>query len=154
MLTQDEIRALDDGLGRYPKKRSGTVDALKIVQRRRGWISNEVLRDLAEYLGMTAEELEEVATFYPLIFRRKVGRHVIRICDSVSCWIAGSEDIVRRLSETLGLQLGETTADGRFTLLPSACLGACDRAPALMIDDDLITDWNPADADRILARYP
>jgi NADH-quinone oxidoreductase subunit E len=154
MLTQDEIRALDDGLGRYLKKRSGTVDALKIVQRRRGWISNDVLRDLAEYLGMTAEELEEVATFYPLIFRRKVGRHVIRICDSVSCWIAGSEDIVRRLSETLGLQLGETTADGRFTLLPSACLGACDRAPALMIDDDLITDWNPADADRILARYP
>jgi NADH-quinone oxidoreductase subunit E len=103
---------------------------------------------------MTAEELDGVATFYPLVFRRTVGRHIIRICDSVSCWIMGYEEVCRRLTETLGIRPGETTPDGRFTLLPSPCLGACDHAPALMIDDDLIGDWNPAEVDKILSRYP
>ena len=103
---------------------------------------------------MSAEELEGVATFYTLIYRRPVGRHIIRMCDSVSCWIMGYEKIFAHLNEALGIRMGETTGDGRFTLLPSACLGVCDHAPALMIDDDLITDWDPADAERILARYP
>ncbi len=153
MISQEEIRELDNSLGQFPNKQAGTVDALRILQRRRGWISNETLGDLSAYLGVTAEELEEVATFYPLIFRRQVGRHVIRVCDSVSCWIEGYEDLLRRLCDTLGVPIGGTTADGRFTLLPSACLGACDRAPAVMIDGDLITNWNPAEMDGILSRY-
>ncbi len=153
MLTQEEIRDLEAGLGMFPKKQAGVVEALTLLQRRRGWISNQSLRDLSEYLGVTAEDLEQVATFYPLIFRRQVGRHVIRVCDSVSCWIEGYEDLLRRLCDTLGVPMGGTTADGRFTLLPSACLGACDRAPAVMIDGDLITNWNPAEMDGILSRY-
>jgi NADH-quinone oxidoreductase subunit E len=154
MLTPEEIRELEAELAHYPRKASACIEALTIVQRGRGWISDESLRDVAEFLGMTAEELDSVATFYPLVFRRPVGRHIIRICDSVSCWIMGYEEVCRRLTETLGIRPGETTADGRFTLLPSACLGACDHAPALMIDDDLIGDWNPAEVDRILSRYP
>jgi NADH-quinone oxidoreductase subunit E len=153
MLNPEEIRELETELANYPRRESACVEALTIVQRRRGWVSDETLYDVAGYLGMTAEELEGVATFYPLIFRRPVGRHIIRICDSVSCWIMGYEDVRRRLTETLGVQPGETTADGRFTLLPSACLGACDHAPALMIDDDLIGDWNSADVEKILSRY-
>jgi len=154
MLTPDEIRELEADLTHYPQKQSGCVDALKIVQRRRGWISDETLRDVAAYLEMTPEELDGVATFYPVIFRRQVGRHIIRICDSVSCWIMGYEKVCSALAGTLGVRLAETTADGRFTLLPSACLGVCEHAPALMIDDDLIADWNPAEVDRILSRYP
>jgi len=154
MLTQEEIRDLEEELAQYPQRRAGCVDALKTVQRRRGWISDETLRDTADYLGMTAEELEAVATFYPVIFRRPVGRHIIRICDSVSCWIMGYEKVYRKLTETLGVGLGETTPDGRFTLLPSACLGVCEHAPALMIDDDLITDRDAAEMDKILVRYP
>jgi NADH-quinone oxidoreductase subunit E len=154
MLTPEEIRELETGLEIYPQKQAGGVDALKIIQRRRGWISDETLRDVAGFLGMTAEELDGVATFYPVIFRRPVGRHVIRICDSVSCWIVGYEQVYRRLVETLGLRLGETTGDGRFTLLPSACLGVCEHAPALLIDGDLIADWNPEAVEQILARYP
>jgi NADH-quinone oxidoreductase subunit E len=154
MLTEEEIRELENELAPYPQRQSACVEALKTVQRRRGWISDDSLKDVAEFLGMTADELDGVATFYPLIFRRPVGRHVIRICDSVSCWIMGSGKVYRQLTETLGIRLGETSADGRFTLLPSPCLGACDHAPALMIDDDLMTDWDSADIDRILARYP
>jgi NADH-quinone oxidoreductase subunit E len=154
MLTPEEIRELETGLEIYPQKQAGGVDALKIIQRRRGWISDETLRDVAGFLGMTAEELDGVATFYPVIFRRPVGRHIIRICDSVSCWIVGYEQVYRRLVETLGVRLGETTGDGRFTLLPSACLGVCEHAPALLIDGDLIADWNPENVEQVLARYP
>ena len=142
MLTQEEIRELEEELAQYPRRQAGCVDALKIVQRRRGWISDETLRETADYLGMTADELEAVATFYPVIFRRVVGRHIIRICDSVSCWIMGYEKVYRTLTDTLGVRLGETTSDGRFTLLPSSCLGVCEHAPALMIDNDLIADWD------------
>ena len=154
MLSSEEIRELEAELAHYPRKASAGVEALRIVQRRRGWISDETLRDVAGYLGLTAEELDSVATFYPLVLRREVGRHIIRICDSVSCWIMGYEEVCRRLTETLGVKMGETTADGRFTLLPSACLGACDHAPALMIDDDLIGDWSLADVEKVLSRYP
>ena len=126
---------------------------MKIVQRHRGWISDEALQEIGELLGMTADELEGVATFYNLIFRKSVGRHVILICDSISCWIMGYERMREHLTARLGINLGETTADGRFTLLPIACLGACDHAPALMIDDDLHDDLDPEKIDEILNRY-
>jgi NADH-quinone oxidoreductase subunit E len=154
MLTAEETRELETLAAEYPARPSACVEALKAVQLRRGWISDESLRDVAEFLGMTVEELDGVATFYPLIFRRPVGRHIIRVCDSVSCWIMGSDGFLRRLTEALGVGLGETTADGRFTLLPTACLGACDHAPALMIDGDLIGDLDGCPLEEILDRYP
>ena len=89
---------------------------------------------------MTPDELDGVATFYNLIFRKPVGRHVIMLCDSVSCWIMGYERLRAQPDDAAGHRLGETTADGRFTLLPIVCLGACDHAPAMMIDDDLHGD--------------
>jgi NADH-quinone oxidoreductase subunit E len=154
MLTTDEIRELETEMAIYPTRQAASLGALRAVQRRRGWISDEDLRDVAGYLGMSADELDSIATFYSQLFRKPVGRHVIRVCDSVSCWATGAETAVRRLMETLGIRLGETTADGRFTLLPSACLGVCERAPALMIDEDVHTNWDAARMDGILARYP
>ena len=129
------------------------MDALKVVQRHRGWVSDESLRDVAEYLEMTQDELDNVATFYNLIFRKPVGKHVILVCDSVSCWIMGYERVRRRLTERLGIGFGETTADERFTLLPIVCLGTCDHAPAIMIDGDLCRDVDPEKLDAILAQY-
>ena len=102
---------------------------------------------------MTPEELDSVATFYNLLFRRPVGRHVILLCDSVSCWIVGSEQLGEYLTSRLGIGLGETTEDGRFTLLPVACLGTCDHAPAMMVGDDLYRDLEPASLDEILSQY-
>jgi NADH-quinone oxidoreductase subunit E len=102
---------------------------------------------------MTPAELDAVATFYNLIFRKPVGKHVILVCDSVSCWIMGYERILQHLRDRLGIVLGETTADGVFTLLPIVCLGACDQAPAMMIDDELYGDLDAAKIDEILANY-
>ncbi|MEJ2634525.1 MAG: NADH-quinone oxidoreductase subunit NuoE [Calditrichia bacterium] len=153
MLTKDEISEIDEHLKLYPHKRAACIEALKIVQKHRRWISDESLQDLAIYLDMTAEELDSVATFYNLVFRKPVGRHVILICDSVSCWILGYEQLLSHLNEKLGIKLGETTSDDRFTLLPIPCLGTCDHAPALMIDDDLHRDLTPEKLDKILEEY-
>ena len=153
MLTEEERREIEAEVPRYPQKKATCIEAMKIVQRHRGWVSDEALQGIGELLGMTVDELEGVASFYNLIFRKPVGRHVILICDSISCWIMGYERMREHLTARLGINLGETTADGRFTLLPIDCLGACDHAPALMIDDDLHGDLDPEKIDEILNRY-
>jgi NADH-quinone oxidoreductase subunit E len=153
MLSDAERRDIEDELEHYEYKRAACVEALKIVQRHRGWVSDESLGDIAALLDMTPDELDSVATFYNLIFRRPVGSHVILMCDSVSCWLMGYERLRDALGSRLGITLGETTADGRFTLLPIPCLGTCDHAPALMIDEELYRDLDAAQLDRILARY-
>jgi NADH-quinone oxidoreductase subunit E len=153
VLKEEEIRDIRAELGRYPTARAAAPEALRIVQRSRGWVSTEAVRDIAAFLGLGAEEVEGVATFYNLIYRRPVGRHVILVCDSVSCWIMGYEDVRRRLEERLGIGLGQTTSDGRFTLLPIACLGVCHRAPAMIVDGDLHEKLTPEALDRILEEY-
>jgi len=152
MLTEEERLEIIAELRHHTHKHAACIEALKIVQRHRGWVSDEI-RDIADILEMTPEELDGIATFYSLIFRRPVGKHVILICDSVSCWIMESDSIRDHLTKRLGINPGETSADGRFTLLPVACLGACDRAPAMMIDEKLFTDLTPEKIDEILGEY-
>jgi NADH-quinone oxidoreductase subunit E len=147
MLTEAEQKEIEAEIAHYPNKRAACVDALKIVQKDHGWISDESLKDVADFLEMTPDELDGVATFYNLIFRRPVGKHVILLCDSVSCWIMGYPNIRQKLNEELGIDFGETTPDGQFTMLPIVCLGDCDHAPAMMVDGDLYHDL---DADKIL----
>lgn len=154
MLTSDETTEILEELNHYEQKEAASVEALLVVQRHRGWVPDEALQDVAAMLDMTAEDLDSVATFYNLIFRRPVGRHVILVCDTVSCWVMGYEEILAQIGERLGIDLGQTTADGRFTLLTIPCLGACDRAPAMMIDDDLHGPVLAEALDEILARYP
>src|SRR5437763_14131952 len=105
-----------------------------VVQRHQGWLSDESLLDLSALLGISGADRDGVATFYDLIRRKPVGRHGPLICDSVSCWIMGSDRSRDHLCTSLNTQLGGTTADGRFTLLPIVCFGACDHAPDMMID--------------------
>jgi len=153
MLSPEERQEIEAELARYPAKQAVTIDALLIVQKHRGWVSDETLKDLAAFLGMTVEDLDGVATFYNLIFRKPVGRHVVTVCDSVSCWIMGYEKIRRRLTKDLGIELGQTTSDGRFTLLPIVCLGTCDHAPAMMVGRDLYRDLTPEKLQGILEKY-
>jgi NADH-quinone oxidoreductase subunit E len=153
VLSEEEKHEIDAELLRYPTRRAVCVDALKVVQKHRGWVSDEGLRDISQYLGMSVDELDSVATFYNIIHRKPVGRHIILLCNSISCWIMGYGRLRDRLRERLGVDLGQTTADGRFTLLPNVCLGTCDHAPALMVDDDLFRDLEPDKLDEILARY-
>jgi NADH-quinone oxidoreductase subunit E len=153
MLTEQERKEIEEETKKYRFKRAAGPEALKIVQKHRGWVSAESLRDVAHFLGMTDDELDSVGTCYNLIFRKPVGRHRILVCDSVSCWIMGSERIQDYLSRHLNVELGQTTTDGRFTLLPITCLGACDRAPAMMVDDDLYVALDPERISSILEKY-
>ena len=153
MLSAEERKEIEAEMTHYPDKKSACIDAMKIVQRHRGWVSDESLRDIADCLEMSIDDLDGVATFYNLIYRKPVGRHVVLVCDSVSCWIMGYDNIREELSKTLGVRLGETTADHRFTLLPIVCLGACDHAPVMMIDGDLHRDLAPQKLDQLLDRY-
>jgi NADH-quinone oxidoreductase subunit E len=123
------------------------------VQRHRGWVSDEGIADVAEALQMSPTELEGVATFYNMIFRKPVGEHVILLCDSVSCWVMGYERLRSHLTRRLGIGPGQTTSDGRFTLLPNVCLGACDHAPVMMVDEAHYQDLDAAKIDEILAYY-
>ena len=154
MLTEEEIQAITAELAHCERPEAASVEALKIVQARRRWVSDECIGDLAELLGMTPSELDAVATFYSFIFRRPVGRHVIHICDSMVCWSMGYNPLNELLGRKLGIGPGGTTRDDRFTLLPVSCLAACDRAPAMLVDDDLYGPVTPEMVDEILKRYP
>ena len=153
MLTEEEKKEIGEHVKEYPQKRAACIEALKVIQRNRRWVSDESIKDIAEFLEMTPEELDSVATFYNLVFRKPVGRHVILVCDSVSCWILGYQNLVKYMNDKLGINFGETTEDDRFTLLPIPCLGTCDHAPALMIDNDLHRDLSPDKLDQILEKY-
>lgn len=153
MLTMVEIDEIEAEAPHYPTREALCIDALKIVQRHRGWISDESLRDIADHLGMSPTDLDSVATFYNLIFRKPVGRHVIMVCDSVSCWIMGYDRMRKHLYERLGIELGQTTPDNRFTLLPIVCLGCCDHAPAMTVDGDLHSDLDSQKIDAELEKY-
>ncbi len=153
MLTEQERNEIEEEMRKYGFKQATGPEALKIVQKHRGWVSAESLRDVAHFLGMTEDELDSVATCYNLIFRKPVGRHCILVCDSVSCWIMGSERIQDHLMRHLAVEFGQTTSDGRFTLLPAACLGVCDRAPAMMVDNELYVNLDPETIKLILEKY-
>lgn len=127
------------------------IDALRAVQSCYGWVPDEAVELVASILGIPVMEVEEVATFYDKIFRSPVGRRVIHVCDSICCWSRGGEEVYAHLQQTLGIEPGETTADGVFTLLPTCCLGACGQAPAMMVGLKTYGHLTPDRIDEILA---
>jgi len=153
MLSEIEKKEIAAELDHIEHKEAAGIEALKVVQKRRGWVSDESVRDVASLLDMTPAELDAVATFFNFIYRKPVGRHVIAICDSMVCWSLGYDPLRELLRKKLGIGFGETTLDDRFTLLPAACLGACDRAPAMLVDEDLYGPVMPEMLDGILERY-
>jgi len=151
ILTTAEIAEILAERAHYPDPSAASIEALKVVQKHRGWVADEPLKAVASLLNMSPEDLDAVATFYNLIFRKPVGRTVIYCCNSVSCWMLGADAVRERLSERLGIGLGETTPDGAYTLLPIVCLGACDHAPVVMVGERLCHDVMPADLEAVLA---
>ena len=140
VLSNEELSEIDAEIAHVPYRAAVAIDALKIVQAHRGWVSDESLQAIVRHLEMSAEELEGVATFYNLIYRRPVGENVILLCNSISCWIKGCDKLQAKITNQLGIDLGETTADNHYTLLPVTCLGACDKAPVMMVGDELHED--------------
>lgn len=153
MLSNEEQKEIQHEFEHYETKQAVCIEALMIVQKHRGWISDDAVKDIAAFLEMSPDEVDSVASFYNLIFRHPVGRNVIFLCDSVSCWVMGSTAIGEHIKQKLGIDYGQTTEDKRFTLLPIACLGACDHAPAMMINRDTHRNLTPEKVDTVLEKY-
>ncbi len=132
-LTEAEMKEIEHEVSIMETREAAGIEALKVVQENRGWISDDSLTALAQFLKMSTAELEGVATFYNLIYRQPVGKHVIHICNSVSCHLNGYGEILGAIKAHLNISYGQTTKNGLFTLLSNACLGGCDKAPVMMI---------------------
>ena len=133
-------------------KREAAVDVMKELQAHYGWLTDEAVGEAAELLGLSTLQVEELATFYEMIYRRPVGRKVIHVCDSISCWCACCDDLLQHLKTRLGVELGGTSADGMFTLLPCCCMGMCGDSPAMSVGGALYGSLTTEMVDEILER--
>ena len=131
--------------------REAAVDVMKELQRHYGWLTDEAVLEAADILGLSPLQVEELATFYEMIYRRPVGRHVIHVCDSISCWSVGGESLMKHFERLLGIEVGKTTDDGTITLLPCCCLGNCGNAPAVMVGERQFGPVLPEDTEKLLA---
>lgn len=147
-----EIQEINAEMSHYEDKTAVSIEALKIVQKHRRWVSDECLVAVAELLEISPAQLGAVATFYNLIYRQPVGKTVIHYCNSVTCWMLGSEQVRERLCRHLNVELGEMSVDGEYTILPIVCLGACDHAPVVMIGNELRLDITEDAVNEILGR--
>lgn len=152
MAAEDRDEILH-AIAHYDDSRAASIDALKIVQRRHGWVPDGAISVIGKLLNIPGSDVEGVATFYNRIYRQPVGRHVIAVCDSISCFLMGFDQIYGQLQSKLGIKPGQTTADGRFTLLPICCLGACDRGPVLMVNDNTHFNISVESLDQLLEQY-
>jgi NADH-quinone oxidoreductase E subunit len=152
-FTPERRAKLDDMLTKYPpeRRRSAVLAALYLVQEQSGYLTANGMRHVAEILGMTPGEVEDVASYYVMFYREPVGQYVLQVCRTLSCALMGAERVTEALSEKLGIGVGETDPSGMFTLLQFECLGACDRAPVVMVNNE---QWHerlkPEDAGRLV----
>ena len=142
-LSEAELAEIHHEMGHYEDPRAASIEALKAVQKHRGWVPDAAIDAIAAVIGIPASDVEG-----------PVGRHVIKVCDSISCFLTGYDALKDALMAHTGLGYGETSADSRYTLLPVCCLGNCDKGPTLMIDDDTHGPVAPADVPALLERYP
>jgi len=153
LITEKSRAEIDRWIAKYPadKKQSAVMGALRVVQEQnKGHLNNDLMDAVAEYLGMQPIAVYEVATFYSMYELKPVGKHKICVCTNISCMLRGSDNIVAHLNDRLGIKLGETTKDGRYTLKEVECLGACVEAPMFQIGDTYYGDLTPEKIDKIL----
>ena len=137
-FTAERRAALDELLTKYPsnQKRSAVLAALYLLQEQQGYLTASGMRHVAGLLELTPAEVEDVATYYVMFFKEKVGKYVLQVCRTLSCALAGAERVTEALAGKLGIHPGETDPSGMFTLLEFECLGACDRAPIVMVNNE------------------
>ena len=150
MLPTELKESLTQHIASVDHPRELVVDIMFAIQDQSGYLSDEAVEEVAELLNMSPLEVEELATFYTFVYREPVGKYVIHVCDSVVCWMDGYESIRDYLCNKLGIEMGETTADGLFTLLPVCCIGYCDRSPAILINKEVYGPLTPEKLDEIL----
>jgi NADH-quinone oxidoreductase subunit E len=153
MLNDDARERIRLAALRYPDSRAALLPALHIAQAELGRLTDEAMRFIAEELNVPESDVYGTATFYSLIRRRPSGKHVISICHNLPCTLLGAEPLIDHLRARLGVEEGEVTADGRFSYHRIECIGRCDGAPAMLVDDDCHGDLTPEKVDEILERY-
>ena len=151
-LSEESLAHIGREIAKYPpgRKASAVMAALRIAQDEHGWLSEPLMDYVAQLLEMRPIEVYEVATFYTMYNLKPVGRHQISVCTNISCMLTGAEQVVKHLENRLGIRLGETTPDGRFTLREVECLAACGGAPMFMIDKTYYENLTPERIDEIL----
>ena len=149
-LSQAVMDRVDKEAAKYPSRRAAVKSALRYCQEETGWVSNGVVTAVATHLGLEPIEVYEVATFYAMVYTEPGGRHRIRVCTNVSCMLRGAETIVSHLKEKLGIKVGETSPDGRITLLEAECLGACGGAPMLVCGNQYFENLTTDNLDSLL----
>jgi NADH-quinone oxidoreductase subunit E len=154
LISEDSRQEIDHWIAKYPQeqRQSAVMAALRIVQDQNGgWLNDELIEAVAVYLQMPAIAAQEVATFYSMYELKPVGRHKICVCTNISCMLSGSDGIVDHLKKKLGIDFGEVTSDGKFSLKEVECLGACVGAPMLQISENYYENLTPQKVDEILA---
>jgi len=150
VLSDVLAKKIDELAARYPVKQAALLPVLHLVQNEKGFLSPEDEQDVAGRLGILPVKVREVVTFYTMFRRSPVGKYHIQVCTNLSCSLAGGDGLVGRLETRLGIALGGTTPDGKFTLTGVECLGACETAPCLMINFDYHGNLDAAGLDKIL----
>lgn len=136
---------------KYPQKRSALIPALHLAQGECGYLSREIQEEVADLFNLDLNEVNAVVTFYDMFYEKPVGKHIIHACKNASCMLRGCDEVIKKLCEKLDVQPGEVTADGQFTIIPSECLGACDKAPMFIVDDKVVGPIKVEDLDHIIA---
>jgi len=152
MLPEELRKSLEAHIAEVDHPRELAIDVMFALQDHFGYLSDEAVEETARMLDMTPLEVEELATFYTFTYREPVGKYVIHVCDSVICWMDGYESLKDHLCKTLGIDMGETTADGLFTLLPVCCIGYCDQSPAMLINKKVYGHLTPEKIESILEK--
>lgn len=153
LLSEQVKQQIDEWRAKFPadQQQSAVIQALMIVQEDNGgWLTTPLMDAVADYLSMPKIAVYEVASFYNMYEHKEVGRHKICVCNSISCWLNDSESVLDYLQEKLGIKIGETTPDGKFTLKEVECLAACGRAPVLYIGKDYYENLTPQKLDQLL----
>jgi NADH-quinone oxidoreductase subunit E len=150
-MIPDQLKtALQTRIAAAVTPREAAVDVMKELQSHYGWLTDQAVGEAAELLGLSPLQVEELATFYEMIYRRPVGKKVIHVCDSISCWCACCDAIMAHLKERLGVDLGGTSADGMFTLIPCCCMGMCGDSPAMSVGGAIYGNLTAERVDEIL----
>lgn len=151
MLSQPTKEAIVKLQKSYPQKRSALIPALHLAQAEVGFLPPEVQEEVARLFDLDPNEVQAVVTFYDMFYEEPVGRHILHVCKNISCMLHGGDKILASLCQKLRVRPGETTEDGAFTVIASECLAACDRAPMMLVDDEVVGPVREEDLDQVLA---
>jgi len=148
----EALQRIDRILGRYPTKQAALLPVLWVAQETWGWISREAAEEVARILELSPAHVDGVLTFYTMYNLRPVGKHLIQVCTSISCHLAGAEKLIEHCQKRLGIGLEETTADGKFSLVEVECIAGCDRAPSILVNDAYVEPVDEKKLDELIAR--